>query len=179
MEDANLLDPGSSSDLYALHFVALNVVQEHLDAFRQGWMHHSLRTEKNLSPMQLWIMGHDMDEMDCDSSAVIAGICQVYKYKYTVSSSSINYYFSLLKWNPDSGSIDWDGPVNSDEGTVLLDDLPRLLTAEQRHALQTELSSQPQVPAGTTAEELIIRNFTVVKLFFPYKCFVVVYILLL
>ena len=25
--------------------------------FRQGWAHHSLRTENNKTPLQLWIMG--------------------------------------------------------------------------------------------------------------------------
>ena len=57
LEDINLLDPCKPEDLYALHLVFLPIIQVHLDMFQQGWAHHSLRTENNKSPMQLWIMG--------------------------------------------------------------------------------------------------------------------------
>lgn len=57
LEDINLLDPCKPEDLYALHLVFLPIIQVHLDMFQQGWAHHSLRTEKNKSPLQLWIMG--------------------------------------------------------------------------------------------------------------------------
>lgn len=57
LEDINLLDPCEPEDLYALHFVFLSIIQVHLDMFQQGWAHHSLRTENNKSPLQLWIIG--------------------------------------------------------------------------------------------------------------------------
>lgn len=57
LEDINLLDPCKLEDLYALHFVFLPIIQAHLDMFQQGWAHHSLRTENNKTPLQLWIMG--------------------------------------------------------------------------------------------------------------------------
>jgi len=57
LEDINLLDPCNPEDLYALHLVFLPIIQVHLDMFQQGWAHHSLRTENNKSPLQLWIMG--------------------------------------------------------------------------------------------------------------------------
>ena len=43
--------------MYALHFVFIPIIQCHLDMFRQGWANHSLRTEKNRTPLQLWIVG--------------------------------------------------------------------------------------------------------------------------
>ena len=77
MEDINILNPDSPLDLYALHYVALNVLQAHLDGFQRGWCHHSIRTEGNRTPLQLWIMGLcTMD--DSQSSAFVAnGLCEV------------------------------------------------------------------------------------------------------
>lgn len=57
LEDILLLDPDNLLDIYALHFVFLPIIQGQLDTFREGWAHHSLRTERNKTPMQLWILG--------------------------------------------------------------------------------------------------------------------------
>ena len=77
LEDINLLDPCKQEDLYALHFVFLPIIQIHLDMFQQGWAHHSLRTENNKTPLQLWIMG-----LQCitHSNEVITGlnVSQIY-----------------------------------------------------------------------------------------------------
>lgn len=56
-EDHGLLNINCPLDLYALHFVFLPIIQEHLDLFCQGWAHHHMRTEANRSPQQLWILG--------------------------------------------------------------------------------------------------------------------------
>ena len=56
-EDINLLNMDDTRDVYALHFVFIPIIQKHLDMFQQGWAHHSLRTEHNKSPYQLWITG--------------------------------------------------------------------------------------------------------------------------
>ena len=57
LEDLNLLNIEDVRDMYALHFVFIPIIQCHLDMFRQGWANHSLRTEKNRTPLQLWIVG--------------------------------------------------------------------------------------------------------------------------
>ena len=78
MEDINILDPDNPLDLYALHYIILSVVQEHLDGFRHGWAHHPLRTEQNRSPLQLWILGLvNMPQYDANTATVTSGIEQV------------------------------------------------------------------------------------------------------
>ena len=57
LEDISLLDPDDLLHIYALHFVFLPLIQKQLDTFRAGWAHHPLRTERNKTPMQLWIIG--------------------------------------------------------------------------------------------------------------------------
>ena len=54
----------NSLDLYALHYVIMDVLQEHLIDFKNGWAKPSYRTEHNRAPMQLWVMGLlDMDQV--------------------------------------------------------------------------------------------------------------------
>ena len=57
MEEVKLIDVNDQCDLYALHFVFMPIIQNHLDMFRAGWANHQLRTEHNRSPLQLWTMG--------------------------------------------------------------------------------------------------------------------------
>ena len=61
-------------DLYALHMAFLPLIQHQLDVFREGWANHSLRTEGNYTPEQLWMLGlthiHDQDPDD----EVVTGI---------------------------------------------------------------------------------------------------------
>lgn len=77
MEDINILNPDNPLDLYALHYVIMDVLQENLIGFKNGWGHHPLRTEHNRTPMQLWVMGLvDMEDSE-SSSAVESGICDV------------------------------------------------------------------------------------------------------
>lgn len=78
LEDINLLDINSQVDLYALHFVFLPVIQTQLDIFREGWANHSLRTESNRTPLQLWLLGlSQMNGMNPDCMEV-TGINEVH-----------------------------------------------------------------------------------------------------
>lgn len=71
LEDMNLLDPNDSIDLYALQFIFLPIIQQHLDIFREGWAHHSLRSEGNKTPLQLWILGlNEMHSQDPNCRAI-------------------------------------------------------------------------------------------------------------
>ena len=76
LEDSGMLDVNDPSDLYALHFIFLPVIQQ-LDLFRNGWAHHALRTEQYQTPQQLWILG--LHQMQCSdpSHAAITGMSEV------------------------------------------------------------------------------------------------------
>ena len=65
LEDNGLLDINCPLDIYALHFVFVPIIQNHLDMFRSGWAQHSLRTERSRTPQQLWILGfHSVEDTD-------------------------------------------------------------------------------------------------------------------
>ena len=57
LEDQGNLDPCNYSDLFCLQYVFLPRINRALEEFRLGWNFHSLRTEGNLSPYQMWISG--------------------------------------------------------------------------------------------------------------------------
>ena len=79
LEDSGLLDVDNPLDLYALHFVFTPLIQRHIDMFRHGWAHHSLRTEQNQTPQQLWISGlrnvRDHEDMAVVGLNVSATLC--------------------------------------------------------------------------------------------------------
>ena len=62
MEDADILNPDSNIDIYTIHMVFLSKIQHHLNQFRHGWCNHKLRTERNKSPMQLWMLGTNYND---------------------------------------------------------------------------------------------------------------------
>ena len=57
LESQQLLDPLNEIHLYTLHYVYLPWIGHALDIFREGWNHHSIRTENNLTPHQLYARG--------------------------------------------------------------------------------------------------------------------------
>ena len=57
LEDSGLLNVDDPLDIYTLHLVMLPAIQHQLNAFREGWATHPLRTEHNRTPLQLWTMG--------------------------------------------------------------------------------------------------------------------------
>ena len=82
MEDINILNPDNSLVLYPLHNVIMDVLQEHLIGFKNGWAKHPLRTEHNRTPMQLWVMGLlDMDQSE-SSSVVRFGFCDILTHMF-------------------------------------------------------------------------------------------------
>ena len=57
LEHQNYLDPDNNFHRYALHFVYLPRINQSLQVFKEGWNHHGVRTEHNLSPHQLFVRG--------------------------------------------------------------------------------------------------------------------------
>ena len=85
LEDMNILDRDDPKDKYALHFVFLPIIQTQLDSFREGWAHHSLRTIRNRTPLQLWILGlSEMHSREPDS-AEINGVSRVSAFNFNSS----------------------------------------------------------------------------------------------
>lgn len=57
MEEIGLLDPLNEAHLFCLHFVYETYINFALKRFVDAWSTHPLRTERNMSPIQLWIGG--------------------------------------------------------------------------------------------------------------------------
>jgi hypothetical protein len=57
LEDEGLLDPLDDIDLLSLHFVFLPRLNQQLESFQAAYCRHRLRTEHNLTPLQLWTKG--------------------------------------------------------------------------------------------------------------------------
>lgn len=57
MEENNLLDPTSETDLFCLHFVYLPKINSALNKFKGAWNNHKLSTEQGRTPNQLYIQG--------------------------------------------------------------------------------------------------------------------------
>lgn len=57
MEEKGLLNPGNEVDLYCLHYVAFGLLQNSIHQFLLSWNHHSLGTEGEKTPVQLFIKG--------------------------------------------------------------------------------------------------------------------------
>ena len=57
MEYHNLLDPINEKQMYALHYVFLPRINKALKDFKDAWNHHGVRTEKGMTPNQLFSSG--------------------------------------------------------------------------------------------------------------------------
>ena len=57
LEDQDLLDISNSLHLFCCHYVFLPRIQASLDVFSEAWDSHPIRTEQNLTPNQLWLVG--------------------------------------------------------------------------------------------------------------------------
>ena len=57
MEHHGLLDQLSDIHRFALHYIYLPRINKSLDCFRSSWNHHSIRTEHNSTPSQLFTAG--------------------------------------------------------------------------------------------------------------------------
>ena len=54
MEHLDLVNPENEVHLFALHYVYIHRINKSLREFQSGWNHHSIRTERNRSPHQLF-----------------------------------------------------------------------------------------------------------------------------
>lgn len=54
LESDGALDVDNDTDIFALHYVFLPRINASLQAFQSSWNNHSLSTENNMSPLQLY-----------------------------------------------------------------------------------------------------------------------------
>ena len=64
MEEQGMLDIENESHLFSLHYIFLPRVNMAISQFAKAWNSHCLSSERNMSPIQLWISGQ------CRSPAV-------------------------------------------------------------------------------------------------------------
>ena len=56
MEDSELLDPFNETDIAALHYIFIPLINNKLDTWRHAWSKHIIQTIKT-SPIRLWVSG--------------------------------------------------------------------------------------------------------------------------
>lgn len=78
LENQDVLRPDDERHLWCLHHVFLPIINRHLNSWKDAWVHHPLRTERNKTPMQLWISG--LQEA-WNSLGPEGEVFQVYMYK--------------------------------------------------------------------------------------------------
>ena len=78
LEENDLLDTSDFVQLFCLQYVYLPRINKHMEMFRAGWDFHPLRTEFNMTPVQLWLYGqrdfYPTQEIMNDADAMQFGI---------------------------------------------------------------------------------------------------------
>ena len=64
LEDVNLLDIDNDLHLFCLHYVFLPRLNQSLSQFIHMWNNHPLGTERNMSPIQLWMTGEHPSDIE-------------------------------------------------------------------------------------------------------------------
>ena len=72
MEDSGVLNPIDEADLFALHYVYVPQINACIKQFIDAWNHHPLRTERGLSPLQLWHRG-TISASPCWQAEILSG----------------------------------------------------------------------------------------------------------
>ena len=57
MEDSGILHRGNRLHMFVLHFIYRPRINKALESFYSAWNQHSMRTERNWSPLQIWTNG--------------------------------------------------------------------------------------------------------------------------
>ncbi|CAB4012840.1 hypothetical protein AC249_AIPGENE23002 [Paramuricea clavata] len=92
MENEGILDIGNDLHLYALRYVFTKRINNSLKTFAEGWNHHPLSTEDNMSPAQLWVWGLRNQLIDMELNDVR------YPYKLSKSCFSSKYPSAEHHW---------------------------------------------------------------------------------
>lgn len=121
LEESGDLDVSDNVDLFSLHYVFLPRINQHLHIFASSWNDHLIRTVRNKTPNQLWIMGSIEEGRSVPNSS--------------------NAQLPLQNW--DDYGIDCDGPLPDyfqDEGAVIIPDVPTPLSEIDFQDISTVVS---------------------------------------
>jgi len=66
MENHSLLDVDNEVHMFCLHYVFMQRINNAIQMFTNAWNHHSLSSVRNLSPIQLWIIGLSRQGLEQD-----------------------------------------------------------------------------------------------------------------
>jgi hypothetical protein len=72
LEQSGHLDADNDTDLFCLHFVFSQVINSVLEEFRLAHNNHSLRTERNSTPLQLFSTNQHLYQLQCETANTIA-----------------------------------------------------------------------------------------------------------
>ena len=68
LEEESLLKVNNEEHLFYIHYVYKAVINQMLSNFKNSWLNHKIRTARNKTPLQLFIMG--MQQIGNESSVV-------------------------------------------------------------------------------------------------------------
>lgn len=114
LESDGLLDPLNEVDLYCLHFVFLPCVEKCVTEFKESGNHHSLSSEGNMTPYQLFFLGvhHNIAHnaanvvtLDVDTSGIEGKRVIVPRIKFVSCPSLVQLLSSVnpLRASQDNG----------------------------------------------------------------------------
>ena len=118
MEDTNSLDPCDEIDIFALHFVFLKHINNHLAEWADAWNRHPISGEHNFSPQQLWTIGMVQlvgsgsliaNELEAQCFENISEVC-LRMMKFGIH----NLYFNYLQYTKTTLTFNAAEPMSSE-----------------------------------------------------------------
>lgn len=100
LEEQRYLDMDNNDHLFCLHFVYKPIINEMLDNFSRSWLNHKIRTARNKTPMQLFIMG--MQQVACEHGVVAS---EYFESLNEVSFQHHNWRLKFSEEKGDSGNV--------------------------------------------------------------------------
>ena len=137
LEEEGHLNPSNKTDLFCLHYVFLPRINRALEEFRMGWNFHSLRTESNLSPYQMWISG------------VIADRFSTFTGVRDILDSEVHEFYGVDPCGPGC-------PLDDDIVEVTVEEIDAPLAAEEMERLRGNVD--PLAQSTDYGIDLFIRT---------------------
>lgn len=69
LETNSMLNPLNETDLYCLHYIFLTRINKYINEFKETWNNHSLSSEGNMSPYQLFAEGLLCASTECHNQS--------------------------------------------------------------------------------------------------------------
>lgn len=137
MESNDLLNVDDELHMFCLHYVFIRRINQALQRFKDAWNYHPLSTERNLSPMQLWVRGIAASGFVEDAVGV--------SFDYHVKPSNKYMYSTplIIFQDVEDYGIDWDGPLvleEDDAEQVTVPESTCPLTEEEYRILEDTVS---------------------------------------